>query len=64
MRREGMPWRELLIDALREYKAVNPDTGMTDWEILESLMEHLADKGLVRRKGKKYIVSPFIGKLQ
>lgn len=61
----GMTWRALLNTSLAEYKQTHPDTTLTDWEILESLMEHLAESGLVRKNADgKYIVGPIIGRLQ
>ena len=61
----GMTWRELLNGCVREYKVSHPNSGASDWEIMESLMEHLVDSGLVaKRRDGKYTVPPFIGRVQ
>ncbi len=61
---EGMSWREFLESALCEYKTAHPDTPMTDRKILESIMDHLAESGIAKRKGGQYVVPSRIGRLK
>jgi hypothetical protein len=55
-----LPWVRMLQGMVDVYRRRNPGDFRTDRELAQSLMEHFAREGLVRKEGKRYIVPKLI----
>ena len=49
-------WHAILTHMLEEYRTGNPDDLRGDIEIINDLMEHFVESGLVKKKDGKYIL--------
>lgn len=49
-------WHAMLTMMLEEYRIGHPDDHRGDIEIVEDLMDHFVESGLIKKKDGKYII--------
>ncbi|WP_027367656.1 hypothetical protein [Desulfocurvibacter africanus] len=50
-------WHSMLRHMLEEFRASNPNDPWTDIELLLSIMERLAEEGLVKKQNGKFVAT-------
>ena len=53
-------WVSMLQHMLDEYRENNPDDTRNDNELLNSLMEHFVESGLIKKKDGKFVLPKMI----
>jgi hypothetical protein len=53
-------WEEMLRYMLSDYRCKHPEDSSTDRELVESIMEHFYESGLVEKRNGKYLIGTLV----